>query len=1035
MAPRTRLVSTLVSGWLLLAASTASSGRGIQAPQPTPDAELFEAQVRPLLVNVCFRCHTDDEEGGLRLDSRENMLKGGEKGPAIVPGDPEASLLIKAVRHAPGAPKMPRKAQQLTDQQIDALAQWIRIGAPWPAGSVPAQTSVKVPDKAITAEQRAFWSFQPMKKPMVPAVSHGSWPKSDIDRFVLARLEKDGLAPVRAADKRTLIRRATLDLTGLPPTYEEIEAFEKDSSAGAFAKVVDRLLSSPQYGERWGRYWLDVARYGEDDPRSLDPEGRGYAPYPNAYLYRDWVVKAFNDDLPYDLFIKAQLAGDLLDERTRARTLPALGLLGLGPWYYDNGSVEITHADERHDRVDVVSRGFLGLTVACARCHDHKYDPILAKDYYALAGVFLNSPYHEYPLAPKAVVDDYDAQAKKIEQKEKLLDKFLETESKQLAETLAFSASSYMQSAWKVTGEPKKEMARIANEDKLDFELFERWIRFLAKPPKFYPYLGDWQAMIKQGGTAAQAKTLADKFQALILDVMFEKKDIEEENEIIRNKALPGTKQKKEANLPNEFVTNDDFCPGCGLELKSLPAPKIQFWTDIFQRDLEEGYDPSYAEYVRPGLLSFRGWGVERFLSGDRRTLVGNLRADIKAMKKALPPKYAYVHGVQDVEKPQNLQLAVRGNPMKLGDEVPRHFLTVLSPGAPIPLTKGSGRLELADIIANHPLSSRVIVNRIWKGHFGTGIVDTPSNFGANGEAPTDAALLEYLASTFVENGRSIKRLHRAIMLSAVYRLSDETDAAAAEKDSGNRLYWRANRRRMTAEQIRDSTLAVSGAIDLKMGGPSEELTPDFNRRTVYGKVSRYKLDQYLQLFDFPAATISAEQRFTTSVPLQRLFFMNSDFMQQQGELLARRVAANEPDTRGRIRKAYRLIFGRLPTEAELATGVEYLAQEPMRAYEERKAEAAKAPAPSAGNVAAAPGSVAAGPGNVAAGLQPRGNGDKEGPSADDDSPRRAMTGDGMMGGVVPGAGAKATAKLLPVTPMGRYIKVLLSSSEFLFVD
>ena len=311
-----------------------------------------------------------------------------------------------------------------------------------------------------------------------------------------------------------------------------------------------------------------------------------------------------------------------------------------------------------------------------------------------------------------------------------------------------------------------------------------------------------------------------------------------------------------------------------------------------------------------------------------------------------------------------------------------------------------------------------MIVNRIWKGHFGTGIVDTPSNFGANGETPTDPALLEYLASTFVENGRSIKKLHRAIMLSAVYQLSDETDAAAAEKDSGNRLYWRANRRRMTAEQIRDSTLAVSGAIDLKMGGPSEELTPDFNRRTIYGKVSRYKLDQSLQLFDFPAATISAEQRFTTSVPLQRLFFMNSDFMQQQGELLARRVVANEPDTRGRIRKAYRLIFGRQPTEAELAAGVEYLAQEPMRAYEERKAEADQE------GRQGRPGPRARRP-----------TGGKGGPSADEDeSPRRTM-GDGMMGGVVPGAGAKSTAKLLPVTPMGRYIKVLLSSSEFLFVD
>ena len=262
---------------------------------------------------------------------------------------------------------------------------------------------------------------------------------------------------------------------------------------------------------------------------------------------------------------------------------------------------------------------------------------------------------------------------------------------------------------------------------------------------------------------------------------------------------------------------------------------------------------------------------------------------------------------------------------------MPRHFLTVLSTGPPTPLTKGSGRLELADIIATHPLSARVIVNRIWKGHFGTGIVDTPSNFGANGEAPTNPALLEYLAATFVEHGRSLKQLHRAIMLSAVYQLGDEARPANVEKDAGNRLYWRGNRRRMTAEQIRDSTLAVSGALDSQMGGPSEELTPDFNRRTIYGKVSRYKLDQFLQLFDFPAATISAEQRFSTSVPLQRLFFMNSDFIQQQGELLARRVAG-EPDVRARVRKASRLILGRVPSEPELAAGLAYLEKEPLRA-------------------------------------------------------------------------------------------------------
>jgi len=1020
MTARIRPDVTLAGACLLFMTATLWAARTPQpALQPAArEVELFESRIRPLLIDNCFSCHTDDEKGGLRLDSRDRMLKGGESGPAIVPGDPESSLLVKAVRHAPGVAKMPRNEPKLSDAQIAGLVEWIKAGAPWPAAAVvstPAAPKADAGNAGITAEHRAFWSFQPLRQPAVPTVTAAAWATTDIDRFILARLEKAGLTPVKAADRLTLIRRATLDLTGLPPTFEEIQAFEQDGSADAFAKVVDRLLASPRYGETWGRLWLDVARYGEDDPRSLDPKGRGYAPYPNAHLYRDWVIKAFNDDLPYDQFVKAQMAGDLLDERSRARTLPALGFLGLGPWYYDNGAVEITRADERHDRVDVVTRGFLGLTVACARCHDHKYDPILAKDYYALAGVFLNSDYHEYPLAPKSAVEEYKAQEKKIEQKEKLLRKFMETESRQLAETLAFGASRYMRSAWKVTGEPKKDMARVANEDKLDYELFERWIRFLAKPPKFYPYLKDWQAMITEGGSAAEAKRLGDEFQKLLLDVMFEQKDAEEENEIIRAKALPGTKKKKEANLPNEFITNDDFCPGCGLELKSLPTEKMQFWTDVFVRDLEDGVEPFLQEYVKPGLLAFRGWGLERFLSAERRRHVEDLRADIKEMKKALPPKFTYVHGVQDAVKPENLKIAIRGNPMKLGDEVPRRFLAVLSEAEPAPFTKGSGRLELADVIAKHPLTARVIANRIWKWHFGTGIVDSPSNFGSNGERPTNPELLEYLATFFVSKGMSIKALHREIMLSAVYRLSAQNVAANAEKDGGNRFYWRATPRRMTAEQVRDSVLFVSGGLEPKIGGASQELTPAFNRRTVYGKVSRYKLDQFLQLFDFPAATISAEQRFTTSVPLQRLFFMNSDFMQQQGELLARRVSS-EPDTRARIRKAYRLIYGREPVEAEMTAGAAYIAQEPMRAYAERKADAARKP--------------------DAAEKKPEGAevDDPDGEHDPEGGPP-PMTGDGMMGGVVPGAGGTNESKLLPVTPWGRYMKVLLSASEFLFVS
>ena len=511
---------------LVASAGIRLSAQADKTPVPTAaQVEFFEANIRPVLIDTCGECHTDDEKGDLRTDSRAALLKGGETGPAIVPGDPEKSLLIHAIRRDEGFPRMPKKKAKLPEATIAAFVEWIKQGAPWPDDKPGAAKprAAAPPSPAITAEQRAWWSFQPLARPAPPAVSNAEWVKTDIDRFVLARLEREGLQPVKPADRRTLIRRATLDLTGLPPTSEEVDAFVADTAPDAFAKVVDRLLASPRYGEAWGRHWLDVARYAEDDPRSLDPMQRGYNPYPNAYLYRDWVVKAFNDDLPYDQFVKAQLAADQMDEQQRVRMLPALGFLGVGPWYYDNGSVEVTRADERHDRVDVVSRGFLGLTVACARCHDHKYDPIPQRDYYAMAGVFLNSPYHEYPLAPASVVDEYKALEKKKKNKQDLLSDFTNTESEQLGETLALQTSKYMQAAWKVTGEPKEDAAAVATNEKLDYELFQRWLRFLAKPPKFYPYLKKWQEMVKEGGSEDEAKTLATEFQDLVVEVMFER--------------------------------------------------------------------------------------------------------------------------------------------------------------------------------------------------------------------------------------------------------------------------------------------------------------------------------------------------------------------------------------------------------------------------------------------------------------------------------------------------------------------------------
>jgi hypothetical protein len=424
---------------------------------------------------------------------------------------------------------------------------------------------------------------------------------------------------------------------------------------------------------------------------------------------------------------------------------------------------------------------------------------------------------------------------------------------------------------------------------------------------------------------------------------------------------------------------------------------------------------------IKPGLLAFRGWGLERQLSAERRVYIKALRDDIEKLRKEQPPKYAFVHGVGDVEKPANLKVSLRGSPYNLGDEAPRHFLSVLNQGDPESFSAGSGRLELANAILKQPISTRVIVNRIWKGHFGTGLVDTPSNFGVTGERPTNPELLEYLSQRFIDDGMSIKKLHREIMLSAVYQLSTEHNQAAFDKDSGNRWYWRANRRRMTAEQIRDSLLQVSGALDTKPGGPSFPLTPLADRRTVYGKVSRYKLDDYLQLFDFPSPNLSAEKRFTTSVPLQRLFFMNSDFMQQQAERLSRTLA-EEPDNAARIKKAYRTIFGRPPSDAEMKTGLAFIATEPLKDYEERKTAAAK---PDKKNEK--------GDDKAAAKPDDKKILDEDGKNAGRDKPDM---GEGMMAGVVPGASKKDDQKkLLPVTPWGRYVKILLSSNEFIFIN
>jgi mono/diheme cytochrome c family protein len=891
--------------------------------------DFFENKIRPIFANNCYKCHTENQSGGLRVDSREALMKGGDTGAAIVASDPDKSLLIQAVRQT-GALKMPMGGK-LRDQEVQDLVEWVKRGALWPQSTAPAATLVTAKTGTVTAKQRAFWSFQPLKPEVVPEIKDANeahWAKTPIDHFLLEKLHANGLTPAAPADKRTLIRRATYDLTGLPPTPEEVEVFEKDKSPKAFEKVVDRLLASPRYGERWGRHWLDVARYAEDDVRGLDPKRRGHMPFDGAYRYRDWVIKALNQDIPYDQFIRMQLAGDKLhatSSSAREDNLVATSYLGAGPWVWDQAEPIQGRADERNERVDAVSRGLLGLTVACARCHNHKYDPVSQKDYYALIGIFANSTYKEYPAVPGPDVAVYESKQTKLEKLQDEFDDFSKTESKQMAEILAHQTSAYLVASWNVLGKPKKTVEEAAAQAHLDPQVVGRWVEYLPKTHK-HPYLKDWQAMIAAGGMEDQAKVLAESFQDLVLRVRLDEKDVEEQNDIIRAKNDVPKRKRRDAR-PNEFETDDQFCPGCSLELKTIPTDEANLYLELFVTQSGEG-DTKF----KPGVMVFTGWDLRRRLNPEWQEFLADREKQIATLQKDLAPdSFPYVHGMDDKPQIVDVKLNVRGNPHSLGETVPRSFLTVLSSSDPKPYTQGSGRLELADDIVNSPLAMRVIVNRVWKWHFGSGIVNTPDNFGVMGDKPSNPELLDYLAYEFVQSGRSLKKLNRAIMLSAAYQTSVEESPAAHEKDGANRLYSHFNRQRLDAEELRDSVLFAAGDLDLKaISGPSADFTPENTERTVFCKVSRYRLNDYLQVFDFPNPSFTAEQRFSSNVPLQRLYFMNNPFVYKQAGALAERVH-NEPTERDRITKAYEFVYERKPTEDEIALGLKFLTTTPEK--------------------------------------------------------------------------------------------------------
>jgi hypothetical protein len=837
--------------------------------------EFFEKKIRPVLVEHCYSCHSEEKnkiKGGLVLDTKAGLLKGGDTGAIVNREKPKESLLLK-VLHYNGDVQMPPK-QKLPESVIQDFARWVEIGAPDPReGKKATTTNIDWP------EARKFWAFQPVQMPKLPAVKNSSWGSTPLDRFVLAKLEEQGLSPVAPADRRTLLRRITFDLTGLPPTPEELEAFLKDETPGAFAKVVDRLLESRAYGEHQARFWLDVARYAEDQAHTF-----AVVPNTNAYRYRDWVIEAFNSDMPFDRFARLQIAADLLEtgkpEEVQHRA--ALGFFGLGAQYYKNTDAQKAIAEELDDRIDTVTRGFLGLTVSCARCHDHKFDPIPTQDYYSIAGVFSSSKLTNLPLAPKPEIERYDTAKKLIDEADKKIKEFLKVEREKLTQTKASEVSAYFLAAWKLEQKRLQDASAnsnvIAGEMKLDAATLDRFHKYLNRKGGSNPVGDAWLRV-------------------------FPKKD-----------SMLSPEVEKAATEAQEYV----------VAAVQNPAPNgASAGAQKMRADLMK------ALFADNGVFVILDAEVTNRLDGEQKQKLEVMKGQLTELQRAMPPAPPIAHGLSE-GNPTDLKVAIRGNPAKPGEVAPRRFLRILAGDDPAKFTKGSGRLELANAIAdrNNPLTMRVIVNRIWQQHFGRGIVSTASNFGTLGERPTHPELLDYLTSRFIESNGSIKQLHREIVLSTTYQLGSGSNEKNQQIDGDNRFLWRMNRQRLRVEAFRDALLSVSGQLEKSFGGPTTNLDSESNiRRTVYGKVSRHELCNLLRLFDFPDANITSERRTETTVPQQQLFVLNSPFCVSQAKAFTLRLQAEAKTDHERIERAYLLAYGREVKPRELEIGLKFLNQ------------------------------------------------------------------------------------------------------------
>ena len=913
-----------------LTRSLALVGDSVDPPMTTPKArsialeyvEFFESRIRPILAEHCFPCHgPKKQQSGLRLDSGEGLLNGADSGPVVVPGRPEESPLIEAIQH--GAPiKMPPKSK-LPAQAIIDLTTWVRMGVPWPEPkSEIGVTGAREGTNPIAAAARGHWAFQIIKDLRSPAVKDLTWARTSVDRFILAQLEAKSLVPSPRADKRTLIRRATFDLTGLPPTPGEIESFEADTTPRSYERVVDRLLSSPRYGERWARYWLDVARYADTKGYILFQE----ADYHWAYTYRDYVIGAFNHDLPYDRFLIEQIAADRLPPVGGKRSLPALGFLTLGARFMGN-----IH-DVIDDRIDVVCRGLMSLTVTCARCHDHKFDPIPAQDYYSLYGVLASTREPEIP--PEAFESPrlaaYSQFVQELAVRQRKLSDFVAVKHRELVESSKRRAAEYLMAAQQALDQPTTEdFMLLADGNDLNPAMLVRWQAYLMRTRKERdPVFAPWHAL-----AAIPQRDFAARGGPLIASLAVEAAGghiTRPINPVVVRAlaARPPQSLAETAFVYARLLNNVDQAwqdVECRAKLngrpsRPLPVPALESLRQVFH-GTDSPSNVAMLDYGDLGLLPDR----------PSQAKLQELRNAVQKWLTTGPGAPPRALSVEDAPTPIESRVFVRGNSNNLGEPAPRRFLTALTGAERKPFRDGSGRLELARAIASrdNPLTARALVNRVWMHHFGNPLVATPGDFGLRSEPPTHPELLDHLAARFMDEGWSIKMLHRWIMLSSTYQQQSHDRSECHALDSENTLYWRMNRRRLDFEATRDALLAVSGRLDGAIGGPPTPSLTGTNatRRTLYGFIDRLNLPGLYRTFDFPDPTTTSPRRDQTTVAPQALFLMNHPFVIDAArDILTRPEIAAEQDVDTKVEQLYRLIYGRSPTNGDFALAREFVA-------------------------------------------------------------------------------------------------------------